>query len=97
MSSQTYNYRILKTLSSLKIFTQTLEQQLGFPLPISLVTPPPAKTNQNQLQANMSFMNLFFKAILGNKNYFCKELFDFVCFDVFSRQEKQFSTRPSII
>jgi hypothetical protein len=72
-----------------------LEQQLGFPLPVSLNSVPTAKLNQNQSQANVAYVDNYFKTILQNKSYFCKELFDFVCFDVFTRQEKAFSTRPS--
>lgn len=41
------------------------------------------KTNQEKIK----FVDQFFNSLLQNQNYFCKTLFEFIQFDVQSRQE----------
>ncbi|CAD8154540.1 unnamed protein product [Paramecium pentaurelia] len=79
-------YRILKTLSCIRQFSEQLELQSGRALPPNLkVTKQILNLTTNE---KITFVDEFFRELLGNHEYFSSEFFDFIGFDINNRCPK---------
>ncbi|CAD8165523.1 unnamed protein product [Paramecium octaurelia] len=80
-------YRILKTLSCIRQFSEQLELQSGRALPPNLkITKQILNLTTNE---KLTFVDEFFKELLGNHEYFSSEFFDFIGFDINNRCPKE--------
>ena len=79
-----YQFRILKTLPSIKDFTKSLEIQLGRTLPASML---PSFKDCKSNQSKMQFVDYYFKNLLSNQDFYCPLLFDYINFNIIKKTE----------